>query len=225
MQAQSGNAHLLARKGEQLLRRWQPPLGTIALGSNAVLMQLHRRIPVRPPVVRVMQGQAAGPCKNSESCTYSKQGGLQERERHALEETNMRVWLRAGVLCAAAMMSTAGRVLTARIDVLQLAFYTAPVSSAVLAPFFWALEKDRFLAYAAGNGAAVATIVLCGSMVALAYNVIHNLLLQRTSSVAVKSDVQTQAWTAQIDGCTVEQTPFLVITLVHEQCHAGMPAA
>ena len=97
--------------------------------------------------------------------------------------------LRAGVLCAAAMMSTAGRVLTAKIDVLQLAFYTAPVSSAVLLPVFWAVEKDRFLAYAAENGAAVATIVLCGSMVALAYNVIHNLLLQRTSSVAVTPPV------------------------------------
>ena len=83
------------------------------------------------------------------------------------------------------MMSTAGRVLTQKIDVLQLAFYTAPVSSAVLLPFFWVLERERFLVYAAQNGTAVATIVLCGSMVALAYNVIHNLLLQRTSSVAV----------------------------------------
>lgn len=46
----------------------------------------------------------------------------------------------AGVLCAAAMMSTAGRVLSEKIDVLQLAFYTAPVSSCVLLPFFWFLE-------------------------------------------------------------------------------------
>ena len=45
-----------------------------------------------------------------------------------------------GVLCAAAMMSTAGRVLSEKIDVLQLAFYTAPVSSCVLLPFFWFLE-------------------------------------------------------------------------------------
>jgi hypothetical protein len=46
----------------------------------------------------------------------------------------------AGVLCAAAMMSTAGRVLSEKMDVLQLAFYTAPVSSCVLMPFFWLLE-------------------------------------------------------------------------------------
>ena len=46
----------------------------------------------------------------------------------------------AGVLCAAAMMSFAGKVLSEKIDVLQLAFYTAPVSSCVLLPFFWILE-------------------------------------------------------------------------------------
>ena len=44
------------------------------------------------------------------------------------------------MLCAAAMMSTAGRVLSEKMDVLQLAFYTAPVSSCVLMPFFWLLE-------------------------------------------------------------------------------------
>ena len=49
----------------------------------------------------------------------------------------------AGVLCAAAMMSTAGRVLSEKIDVLQLAFYTAPVSSCVLLPFFWFLEVRK----------------------------------------------------------------------------------
>ena len=107
--------------------------------------------------------------------------------------SDLQVWSRvltcmwgAGVLCAAAMMSTAGRVLTQKIDVMQLAFYTAPVSSGVLLPFFWVLEKDQFLVYAQEHGTAVLAIILCGSMVALAYNVVHNLLLQRTSSVAVR---------------------------------------
>lgn len=53
-------------------------------------------------------------------------------------------FLRAGVLCAAAMMSTAGRVLSEKMDVLQLAFYTAPVSSCVLMPFFWFLEVRSY---------------------------------------------------------------------------------
>ncbi len=42
----------------------------------------------------------------------------------------------AGVLCAAAMLSTAGLVLSEKMDVLQLTFYTAPVSCAMLFPFY-----------------------------------------------------------------------------------------
>lgn len=42
----------------------------------------------------------------------------------------------AGVLCAAAMLSTAGLVLSEKLDVLQLTFYTAPVSFAMLLPFY-----------------------------------------------------------------------------------------
>ena len=42
------------------------------------------------------------------------------------------------------MMSTAGRVLSEKMDVLQLAFYTAPVSSCVLMPFFWLLEVRSY---------------------------------------------------------------------------------
>ena len=47
------------------------------------------------------------------------------------------------------------------------------------------MQKDKFLVYAQQNGAAVAFIVLLGSTVALAYNAVHNMLLKRTSSVAV----------------------------------------
>ena len=42
----------------------------------------------------------------------------------------------AGVLCAAAMLSTAGRLLSEKMDVLQLTFYTAPVSCVMLFPFY-----------------------------------------------------------------------------------------
>ena len=47
------------------------------------------------------------------------------------------------------------------------------------------VQKDKFLVYAQENGTAVAFIVLLGSTVALAYNAVHNMLLKRTSSVAV----------------------------------------
>lgn len=42
----------------------------------------------------------------------------------------------AGTVCNAAMMSTAGKVMSEKVDVLRLTFYTAPVSCAVLLPLF-----------------------------------------------------------------------------------------
>lgn len=41
------------------------------------------------------------------------------------------------------MMSTTGKILSEKLDVLQLAFYTTPISSCVLLPFFWFLEVRR----------------------------------------------------------------------------------
>ena len=52
-----------------------------------------------------------------------------------------------------------------------------------------AAQKDKFMVYAQENGAAVASIVLLGSTVALAYNAVHNMLLKRTSSVAVRFSI------------------------------------
>ena len=49
----------------------------------------------------------------------------------------------AGVLCAAAMLSTAGMVLSEKMDVLQLTFYTAPVSCAMLLPFYLLREVSH----------------------------------------------------------------------------------
>jgi hypothetical protein len=48
-------------------------------------------------------------------------------------------------------MSTAGRVLSEKMDVLQLAFYTAPVSCCVLLPFFWFLEVRPLAALTSGS--------------------------------------------------------------------------
>lgn len=45
-----------------------------------------------------------------------------------------------GTVCNAAMMSTSGRVLSEKLDVLRLAFYTAPVSCVALFPFCYARE-------------------------------------------------------------------------------------
>lgn len=48
-----------------------------------------------------------------------------------------------------------------------------------------AAQKDQFMVYAQDNGAAVLAIVAAGSIVAFLYNVTHNTLMKRTSSVAV----------------------------------------
>ena len=46
----------------------------------------------------------------------------------------------AGTVCNAAMMSTAGKVMSEKVDVLRLTFYTTPVSCTALLPLFLARE-------------------------------------------------------------------------------------
>ncbi len=48
-------------------------------------------------------------------------------------------------------------------------------------------QKDQFVVYAQDNGGAVLVIVMAGSVVAFLYNVTHNTLMKRTSSVAVSN--------------------------------------
>ena len=42
----------------------------------------------------------------------------------------------AGTICNAVMMTMSGRVLSEKLDVLRLTFYTAPVSCLCLLPFY-----------------------------------------------------------------------------------------
>lgn len=50
-----------------------------------------------------------------------------------------------GTTCNAAMICTSGKLLSEKMDVLRLAFYTAPVSCAVLFPLFILREVSREL--------------------------------------------------------------------------------
>ena len=47
------------------------------------------------------------------------------------------------------------------------------------------VQLDRFKLYIADHGPGVLLIVLASSMVALAYNLVHYYLLQKTSSITV----------------------------------------
>jgi drug/metabolite transporter (DMT)-like permease len=90
----------------------------------------------------------------------------------------------AGTVSNALMMTTSGKVLSEKVDVLRLTFYTAPVSMAALVPFFLSREYARFTReYMPAHGADVYTIVLATSAVALSYNVVHSLMIQQTSAV------------------------------------------
>ena len=48
-----------------------------------------------------------------------------------------------GTVCNAAMISTAGKIMSEKVDVLRLTFYTAPVSCVVLVPLFLLREVSR----------------------------------------------------------------------------------
>ena len=50
-----------------------------------------------------------------------------------------------GTMCNAAMMSTSGRILSEKLDVLRLAFYTAPVSCIALFPFCYYQEVSLLI--------------------------------------------------------------------------------
>lgn len=88
-----------------------------------------------------------------------------------------------GTVCNAAMMSTSGRILSEKLDVLRLAFYTAPVSCVALFPFCYFRESTRFMTYSEGQSMIVTAIILVGSINALSYNVVHYLMIQMTSAV------------------------------------------
>ncbi|KAK9906462.1 hypothetical protein WJX75_002209 [Coccomyxa subellipsoidea] len=90
----------------------------------------------------------------------------------------------AGTVCNGAMMSFSGRLLSEKLDVLRLAFYTAPVSLGVLLPLFYLSEAQRIQEYMVINGRDVYILVALSSMLALSYNIVHSLMILHTSAVA-----------------------------------------
>lgn len=90
----------------------------------------------------------------------------------------------AATLSNAAMMTWSSKVMSEKIDVLRLTFYTAPVSCAILLPFCVYTEVPALMQYYVRNErTAAGVILLLGSANALAYNAVHYLLIQMTSAV------------------------------------------
>jgi drug/metabolite transporter (DMT)-like permease len=88
-----------------------------------------------------------------------------------------------GTICNGAMMTFSGKVLSEKLDVVRLTFYTAPVSLACLAPFLAWRELDAFYAYYSRDASSVAGIMLASCVNAVCYNMVHALMIKHTSAV------------------------------------------
>ncbi len=60
---------------------------------------------------------------------------------------------RAGTMCNGLAMSSIGKLLTEKLDVLRLTFYTAPLTLFVLVPFYKQLEAPAFANYSTQGSA------------------------------------------------------------------------
>lgn len=66
---------------------------------------------------------------------------------------------------------------------MHLTFYTAPVSLACLAPFCYAYERHTFALYYLTHQHQAMLMIGITSVNALAYNLVHSLMIKRTSAV------------------------------------------
>mmetsp|Transcript_27647 Transcript_27647/g.65652 ORF Transcript_27647/g.65652 Transcript_27647/m.65652 type:complete len:373 (-) Transcript_27647:81-1199(-) len=87
-----------------------------------------------------------------------------------------------GLMSNALMMTFSGKILSEKMDVFRLTFYTSPVSMVILLPFLWRTELQGFQDYWTGHKNGVTGVLLAGSINAVLYNVVHYLMIQRISS-------------------------------------------
>lgn len=88
------------------------------------------------------------------------------------------------VLSGATQLNASGRVLSEKMDSVQLAFFSAPVTSLCLFPVFFVREYSDFVEYFARDHYLSLAIILVGSVIAAAYNVVHYALVAITDPVS-----------------------------------------
>lgn len=86
-------------------------------------------------------------------------------------------------VCNGAMMTFSGKVLSEKLDVVRLTFYTAPVSLACLLPFMVWREIGKFRPFLGAQFYGVIGVILVSSLNAVCYNAIHALVIKWTSAV------------------------------------------
>ena len=89
----------------------------------------------------------------------------------------------SSTLSGAAMLSFSGKILSEKLDVLRLTFYTAPVSVGVLVPFFLWQEAGPLWQHFQQSGYSVLLLVVVGAINAVAYNITHYQVIFATSSI------------------------------------------
>lgn len=82
----------------------------------------------------------------------------------------------ASTFSNAVMLSTSGKVLSEKLDVLRLTFYTAPVTITSLLPAYLWMEHSKLGSYIEKEGNKFIPIMLIGCLVALSYNLVHHLM-------------------------------------------------
>ena len=89
----------------------------------------------------------------------------------------------AGMLSNALMMTVSGRVMEEKIDAIQLACFTAPVSLAVLVYHFGVYEYAALVEHVRREPRSSAVVLLGTSVMALGYNIVHYQVIRATSAV------------------------------------------
>lgn len=89
-----------------------------------------------------------------------------------------------GTISNGLMMSSIGKILSEKVDVLRLTFYTAPITCLAILPFYAAMESTLLAEYQRQHPVSeYGLILLLGCANALAYNMVHSFVIKVTSSV------------------------------------------
>jgi drug/metabolite transporter (DMT)-like permease len=93
------------------------------------------------------------------------------------------VFCALGTICSATTTIFSCKLLSEKLDVVRLTFYTAPISLVCLLPFVVRKEWVSFQAYYTVNPNGALYILLGSSILALVYNLVHVLVIKKVSGV------------------------------------------
>ena len=78
------------------------------------------------------------------------------------------------------MMTFSSKLLSEKLGVVRLTFYTAPISLSCLAPFMYWKEFGSLKVYMSSKFYSAIGIMIVGCINALMYNLVHAAVIKRT---------------------------------------------